>query len=225
MRSDFYVYVIFRPDGMPCYVGKGCGSRWMHHERKGKCSNHRLAQIIAKADGPLPKVKLREKLTSAEACAIEVAFIAAIGRGRHGPLVNMTNGGEGLGGVPMTDEIKGKIARANKGRRFTEEHRENISKARKAMFEQRKAAGIKTMLSDEHRAAIGRGHKGKVISSDARAKMSAAKKGRPCLPIQRQRLAEYSRNKTPEHRARLAEICRSRNTYGVAIALGNSDGF
>lgn len=219
MANDFYVYVYYRPDGSPCYVGKGRGQRWLHHEQKGKCSNHRLAAIIKRAGGSLPKVKIREGLLSTDACKIEIAFIAAIGRGRKGPLVNMTNGGEGLGGVPMPAAIKRKIAKANKGRRQTAEHRENLSKARKEMFAKRRAAGIQTKLSPEHRAAIARGNTGKSMSAASRAKMSAAKAGRPCGVIQRQRFTEYSRNKSPEHRAKLAAMCRARN-----LALGNEEG-
>jgi hypothetical protein len=136
----------------------------------------------------------------------------------------MTNGGEGLGGIPMAEDIKRKIAKSNSGRKFTAEHRENISRGRKEMFAKRRAAGIPTKLSPEHRAAIGRGNVGKTMSVESRTKMSAAKKGRPCGQIQRQRLAEYSRNKTPAHRAKLSAMCHARNT-GVAIALGNAEGF
>ncbi len=222
MVDDFYVYVLFRPDGSPCYVGKGRGNRWRHHEQKGKCSNHRLAAIIARAGCELPKVKIREGLASSEACKIEVAIIAAIGRGRNGPLVNLTDGGEGLGGVPMPDDIKRKIARANTGRRLTPEHRENLSRARKEMFAKRRAAGIQTTLSAEHRTAISRGNTGKTMSAASKARMSAAKKGQPCGVIQRQRLAEYARNKTSEHRAKLSAMCHARNT---GVELGNAEGF
>ena len=224
MQTDFYVYVYFRPDGSPCYVGKGRGNRWLHHEQKRKCSNPRLAGIISRAGGSLPKIKLREGLTNAVACKIEIAFIAVIGRWHKGPLVNMTDGGEGLGGVPMPAEIKRKISKANKGRRCTAEHRANLSKSRKALFAKRKAEGVETRLTPEHRRSISAGGTGKRMSDESRAKMSAAKKGRPCGPIQRQRLTEYARNKTPEHRAKLSAMCHARN-IGVAIALGNSEGF
>jgi NUMOD3 motif len=210
MKADFYVYIYFRLDGSPCYVGKGRGRRWRTHCHRA-CSNGRLAKIISNAGGNLPIVVIRKNLSNDEARSIERAFISAIGRGRRGPLVNMTDGGEGIAGIPMLDEIKRKISRANRGRRLTAEHRANLSRARKEMFARRRAEGIKTALSPEHRAAISAGNMGKTMSVEARANLSAAKKGRPCGEVQRQRLLEYARNKTPEHRAKLAAACIERN--------------
>lgn len=98
-KQEHYVYIIFRPDGRPCYVGKGKGNRWEVHERR--THNPYLARIIAKAGGSIPKIKVREDLTDAEACETEIAFIAAIGRRDlgTGPLVNLTDGGDGAAGA------------------------------------------------------------------------------------------------------------------------------
>lgn len=121
LQSDrrFYVYVLFRLDGSPCYVGKGKGSRWTQHENHvGEHPNRRLAKIIEAANGRgLPKVKIRQSLTNAEACAIERAFIAAIGRGHRGPLVNMTDGGEGALGRRLSEEARKRIGRGGEKRR------------------------------------------------------------------------------------------------------------
>lgn len=94
---QFYVYVIFRPNGIPCYVGKGKGGRWRQHIRRS-CNIH-LTRIYRHAGGDLPIVKVREHLSNDEACATEIALIGAIGRddlGR-GPLVNLSDGGDGTG--------------------------------------------------------------------------------------------------------------------------------
>jgi hypothetical protein len=99
--SSFYVYVIFRPDGSPCYVGKGKGNRWRRLRRR---RNPRLERIIAKGARELPIIKIREGLTEAQAFEVEVALIAAIGRGKNGPLVNMTDGGDGTSGYKRTPE-------------------------------------------------------------------------------------------------------------------------
>lgn len=91
-RRDFYVYLLSRLDGRPCYVGKGHGDRINRHRRW--CVNPHLKHIIRAAGGDLPKLKIRENLTEAEAFAFERMLIASIGREAHGgPLVNQTDGG------------------------------------------------------------------------------------------------------------------------------------
>src|SRR5579859_4183589 len=106
LRSDFYVYVIFRPNGIPCYVGKGHGKRDQLHEVKGSHNLH-LRAIFELAGGKLPRVRLREGLTDKEALALEIVFIRAIGREIHGgPLVNQTDGGEGGSGAIRSVETR-----------------------------------------------------------------------------------------------------------------------
>ncbi len=101
--KNSYVYVIFRPDGEPCYVGKGRGGRWLRHVTRSH--NPHLQNIYAMADGHLPIVKVREDITDVEAIETEIALIAAIGRECHGgPLVNQTDGGDGTAGAKMTEE-------------------------------------------------------------------------------------------------------------------------
>lgn len=108
----FYIYILFRLNGIPCYVGKGKGNRWRVHESKCeyKCTNINLRNIIkqAKAVGKeLPKIKLRENLTEAKALELEVIFIKAIGRKKDGgPLVNATDGGDGVCGLVYTPEMR-----------------------------------------------------------------------------------------------------------------------
>jgi hypothetical protein len=104
---DFYVYVIFRPDGTPCYVGKGRRNRWVVHALKTKNTNRHLGAIYAAAGGVLPIVKVREGLTDIQALETEVTLIKAIGRQRHGgPLVNFTDGGEGHAGYEQSIELR-----------------------------------------------------------------------------------------------------------------------
>jgi len=102
----FYVYVAFRPwDGSPCYVGKGKGNRWRRHFRTSP--NQNLANIIKKAGGTIPTVIIRSHLLEEEAFEIERAFIKAICRKAHGgPLVNLTDGGDGPSGARHSDEVK-----------------------------------------------------------------------------------------------------------------------
>ena len=111
MERGYYVYIAFRPwNGRPCYVGKGNGRRWRVH--LWRSHNIRLRRIITKAGGDIPIVAIRTNLTEAEAYEIEKAFIAAIGRGDRGPLVNMTDGGEGTSGHKQTDKTIERRVRA-----------------------------------------------------------------------------------------------------------------
>ena len=92
----FYVYAFLRPDGTPCYIGKGKGNRWRHDGKYGR--NLHLRRIIANAKEsgqPLERIKLIENMSEADALSMEAFFIAAVGReAQGGPLVNLTDGGE-----------------------------------------------------------------------------------------------------------------------------------
>ena len=116
----FYVYILFRPwNGIPCYVGKGKGRRWLSHEALGGSHyNKHLGRIVVKAGGKLPKIKVREALTEAEAIKTEIALIAAIGRKLNGgPLVNLTDGGDGVVGLPVSKELAERRAAPKRGKK------------------------------------------------------------------------------------------------------------
>ena len=92
-RSDFYVYVLFRENGVPFYVGKGqvgIDGNIMRKppEVKPKDIDSRLSVVCTRAASRVPKIKVHEGLTEVRAHEYEVAIIKAIGRGSDGPLVN-----------------------------------------------------------------------------------------------------------------------------------------
>src|ERR1700726_2403659 len=92
----FYIYALFRPNGIPCYVGKGKGRRFRAHFHR-TCNPH-LRSIIAQAGGELPAIIIGGELTESGAFELEKIFIPAIGRKANGgPLVNMSDGGIGGG--------------------------------------------------------------------------------------------------------------------------------
>src|SRR3990167_3303126 len=161
---EVFVYVLFRPwDGSPCYVGKGKGRRWESHEwcADNHC-NRRLGRIIKKARRlgmEVPRVKVRENLIETESFEIERALIAAIGRSDQGrgPLVNLTDGGEGASNPSL--EVRAKMSVSGT------------------------AARLGTKRSQETRDAIGRAHKGRIIKPEWRAKMSTTRKDKPTGPI------------------------------------------
>jgi hypothetical protein len=160
-RSDSYVYVIFRLSGEPCYVGKGRGGRWKEHIRRSH--NKYLARIFAKADGGLPIIKIRSGLTNDEASVTEIVLIAAIGRGENGPLVNMTDGGEGTVGHKKSLDAVERSALANRGRKHTADVRARMSVA---------CTGRK--MSPESVAKTAAANRGRKRTAETRRKMSAA---------------------------------------------------
>jgi uncharacterized protein YaiI (UPF0178 family) len=226
MLCRFYVYILFRLDGRPCYVGKGKGNRWQDHDRYA--SNIHLRRIIAKSGGPLPGVIVRDGLTEDEAYATEIAFIAAIGREANGgPLVNMTDGGEGLRNpapetlekikaarkrqkIIHTAETRLRISLSNKGRIIPEHQREAV----------RQSNGVRT-LSQAHRAAFAVNRllswspealakksatlTGRVFSAETIAKMSASAKLRKSSDETRRKIsvALTGRPCSPETRAKM----------------------
>jgi NUMOD3 motif len=167
---NFYVYIIFRLDGSPLYVGKGRGERWRRFDWSSRRNPHFL-RIVAQAKSfgrELPKLKIRDGLTESAAFEIERAFIAAIGREAHGgPLVNLTDGGEGRSGAILSAESRAKIAAAHRGRKLSPEHRAAIG------------AGVKGKKKlDGHGAKIATINRQRVFAPETRAKISAANKGR-----------------------------------------------
>jgi group I intron endonuclease len=193
-RREFYVYIIFRPSGAPCYVGKGCGKRWREHFKPSYLKRHhneRLARIIKNAGGSLPVVIIRSGLTNQQAIDLEKAFIAAIGRSPNGPLVNMTDGGDGQVGLIFSQatrqkmreaalgringpETRARISASNKGKTITEEQKKKMSFAHMGM------PGTMTgrKHSDESRAKMSATQKGKKKSPEHRAKIGIAGTGR-----------------------------------------------
>lgn len=209
VRNDFYVYVIFRPNGVPCYVGKGQGGRWRAHVKNSH--NMHLLRIYALADRKLPIVKIREDLSEAAAFETEIALISAMGRADrgNGPLVNLTDGGDGASGHTKSAECRAKISAKNKGIKRTaaqiEQMRKNSLGRKQSEETIRKRVAVITgrVSSAETRAKISSRLRGKRKSAEHIARMSADRKGRPVSQEAREkvRAALKGRPKTPEHNA------------------------
>ena len=144
-RCDYYVYVLFREDGRPFYVGKGKRDRWLVHEREAhRRDDHRsrLIRDIKSRGHEIPKIKVREGLSNDDAIAVEIALIAAIGREPLGPLINQTMGGDGVRDLPAATRAEQgrKVSLALRGRRHTPE---TIARMR--------AAHLGKVISDQQR--------------------------------------------------------------------------
>lgn len=179
MKSDYYVYVLFRETGHPFYVGKGRVARLGDHEREARRLDRHRDRIVRQAVaalGSLPAVKVHVGLTDAEAKSAERALIAAIGREPCGPLVNQTAGGDGVPELPAE------------------------TRARIAMATSAKLKGTKRSLHTIERIRATHLAMKKVISPEQRALASARQKGRKLLPehvakLQGRRLSEEQKAK------------------------------
>lgn len=92
-----YVYIWFKPDWSPFYVGIGrTRNRWNPLYAKAKDRNEACLRVIAKYGAENIKVQRMFFDTWEDACATERSLIACFGRYEHGGvLYNFTDGGEG----------------------------------------------------------------------------------------------------------------------------------
>lgn len=107
-----YVYIWFRPDWTPFYVGIGkTPSRWNPLRAKDKDRNNLCMKIIRKYGAANIRVQRHAGLTWEEACAKEQALIAHFGRIEDGGLLaNFTAGGDGVL-APRVEVLQAKRAR------------------------------------------------------------------------------------------------------------------
>lgn len=123
----------------PFYVGKGNGNRAYHHFRSNSWGYNkfkgRLVAKIQKETGADPQVCIkRDRMTEAAAFDLEATLIAKIGRrkNRLGPLVNLTDGGEGNLGNPWTQKTRKRVMAARKKAwdQMTAKRRKEIAESR-----------------------------------------------------------------------------------------------
>lgn len=185
---SWFVYIDYKPTGEPFYVGKGNSKRVACTRR-----NNWHTKICKKYPD-----WIRERVFAGsedECFALEKSLIAHYGRRDLGlgPLVNMTDGGEGASGLVMSDEAREKIGevarRANSGRKQTPESRA------------RKSASLK----------------GRQATAETRAKLSAAQTGKKRSEQAKQKLRDYYA--TPEGKRVRSEGAKKSNAARKAAKL------
>ena len=193
-RLANYVYMVFRPDGRPLYVGKGSGARWRRHDSRCRANPHYRA-VFDQSGGNLPVIIIASGLSEAKAFALETVLTESIGlESEGGPLVNCGHGGRGGPvGIKHSEEwcavrrlraielwkdadyravmLRPDRARGGNGEPRTEEFKAAVSK---------KLRGNKHTLgfrhSAESRELMSRQRRGLSKSPETKAKMSEAAK-------------------------------------------------
>ena len=120
MENEYYIYLHVKLNtGEPFYIGKGKGQRAF--QKTGR--NNRWKKLVNKYDYDI--IILEEGYTDLESCEREKYWIKRIGRNdlNLGPLVNMTDGGEGTEGSIriFNEEHRKKLSEAAKKRIYTKE--------------------------------------------------------------------------------------------------------
>lgn len=212
--NKFYVYALFRPNGIVCYIGKGSGKRWQRHEELG--TNPHLAAIIKKAGGSIPRIKVRENLLEDAAFEIERALIKAVGREANGgPLVNLTDGGDGVSGLKHSAETRRTVGKLSANMWRDPRKRDEIIAAQNAArataeYRENRKRISQRIMTEEVRARISATKKKQYETTDLRDKISAATRAVVSNPDTRARTkaAQIKRHKDPVEREKLAEAGR-----------------
>lgn len=231
-HGKFYVYALFRDDGRIFYIGKGQRHRWDDHVKGASAGKfgyrfHIIRDMQARGV-EMPRIKLHEGLTESIAHEYEVALIKAIGRYPLGPLVNLTDGGEGMTGFKHTPETLAMMSVVHRGNKISPEARAKISASKLGKAKspeelaRRLAARFGFKHSPEACAKMSASRTGLKASLETREKIAASKRGIPRPPgvlekARAGRLAYTSletrakisaaglgRKKSPETRAKLS---------------------
>lgn len=165
----YYVYAYSVPskNNEIIYVGKGKDNRaWDHLKRRDVHPlTHRLEKMLK--NGVVPNIKMMcENVDDEFAQLVEMELIAKYGRkdlGR-GPLLNLTDGGEGSSGRIATEEFRKNMSAAKIGKTYGPIARENY-----------RLAAIKRgrqFMTPERNAKISLGLSGHGVSQETRKKIS-----------------------------------------------------
>ena len=97
-------------------------------------------------------------------------------------------------GIPMSNEQKMKISKANKGRKLTEEQKIKISKTHKGKSTWNKGKKCEP-LSEEHKKKISESEKGRKFSEETKRKISKALTGKHLSEETKMKLSKLNKGK------------------------------
>jgi hypothetical protein len=227
----YYIYILFRPCGTPFYVGKGRGDRIRLHERfaiAGR-AGHKAA-LIRSIWRSNQHVGYRIEAwfdDENDAFAYEQLLIAHIGREANGgPLVNLTDGGEGPSGFRqvITPEMRAKISASLTGRTKSPEHVAKVAAKRRG---QRHSLETRAKMSEavnkpEAKAKIAIARRGFKQTAESNEKNRRAHLGKPLSAAHREAIGAAHRGmKRPQaFRERMREIALARPRKLGTATLG-----
>jgi len=181
-KKGLFVYDNYIFDYQPFYVGMGKNQRILYHIFEAKQNNikignrhkyYKIRKILKEGLNPI-HFKISINLSKKEACELEIKLIKLIGRNdlKEGPLVNLTDGGEGSSGFIVTPELKLKLSKIQK----------EIWKNNYQLKEKAKQRNIGKKYSPEINQLKGKKgklhpHYGKHFSQNIKDKMSESHKG------------------------------------------------
>lgn len=166
MALRFYVYICFKKDGTPFYVGKGSGDRW---QKTFRDKHNPFKARTAKKVGKPIVVKIAEFEDENEAFKCELDLILKLGRYPFGPLTNLTDGGGGCLGARHSDEYKKELSKRLKGKKLSAAHCLAISLGQKGI--------PKPPHTIETRQKMSKAAMGRKFSPETRQKLSETKLG------------------------------------------------
>ena len=176
--SDYFVYVLYREDRRPFYVGKGRGWRLQVSCRAvGKSPKASIIRRMLANGLDVPRAKIAEGLSENQAFFFEQWLIYQIGRKPNGPLVNRTDGGEGASGRAIEIETRTRIAEKLRGRK----RGRTLTPAGAAALREKHTGSKRTPEQRAKMSAAQRGNKnnlGKALSTETRQKIAAAHRGK-----------------------------------------------
>lgn len=201
MTKRFYTYEYLRSDWTPYYVGKGKGNRAF--------SRHRFTS----APKNPARIRIQYWADEAEAFEMEKWYIRFWGRKDNGTgiLRNLTDGGEGLTGLILSEEHRRKIGEAQRGRKHSEETRRKRSEAlrgrvfsEETLLKMREAQLGKKFSEERRRKNV------RTWSEESRRKLSAANRGRKISEEHIRKTAEGNRGqkRSEEQRSRMSQANR-----------------
>lgn len=184
--NKFYVYILVNSkNNIPFYVGKGSGLRILDHfvssiKNPKKYLHYKINKFIQ--ENKWPDIKIRFCEDEELAFLLETELISLYGRkdlGR-GPLLNQTDGGEGLIGRIISEKTREKM----RARRHSEETKKKISVSHigkhlsKETLTKMSQVQKGKLLSKEHKNNISKARKGWKFSEETLQKLSLAQKGK-----------------------------------------------
>jgi hypothetical protein len=212
------VYIHYRPNGSPFYVGKAVAyNGWRPHRARMFSERNPIhKKIVAKYGAENIGVAVIELPSELEAISAEIEHIARFRAEGHF-LANLTEGGEGMSGYMPSDETRKKWSESRKGRKASAETRAKLSAVRigksinqpprpwQAEITSKRFKGVPK--SEEHKTKISAAHTGKIqapASEETKAKMRAAQTERQTRPGAKEKATEAGHKAWATRRLRSA---------------------